>query len=431
MGNRESASSSHDDDQTPLLPQSNPPAERTDSISKVKQKAVDTCNDIYAFALSETGKGVLKCSLAYFIGALATFVPVIARFLGDQDGKHMVATITVYFHPARSKGSMVEALICAFVAFIYMTFICVTSMGVSVFFEDILDLLPLGHAIVLIVFCGGGLGFVGWIKQRLGDPLVNVACSLASLAIITVLTKEGAVQKGDLSLEKIFQVLKMIVMGVIVAMAVCFLIFPISAKARLRRNMVELTASLADMLGIITHSFLSGSEEELSKDDFVKASNRNKRAYTSLERLLREAKYEHYVSGTEREYCLEKRLVRCIQDVTQSIGGLRSAATLQFNLLKQPQGYNNAGSAQLQESSTFRLGVPLLFSPPPRSSEEPSALSSIVESPVESPEGINASRDDGAATRDTPRDRETETPAIQSPADIFEIFITHLGPSMV
>ncbi|KAK2762801.1 hypothetical protein FQN54_000976 [Arachnomyces sp. PD_36] len=426
LGNSDRADGSHDDDQTPLLPQRNQPLERVGSFSKVKQRALNIWTAFYAFACSETGKGVLKCSLAYLIGTMGTFLPPIAAFLGDQDGKHMVATITVYFHPARSRGSMFEASICAFVAFLYATFICVTSMGVSVFFEDILDLLPLGHAIVLIVFCGGGLGFIGWTKQRLGDPLVNVACSLASLAIITVLTKEGAVQRGDLSLEKIVQVLKMIVMGVIAAMAVCFLVFPISAKDRLRRNMVELTASQADMLGIITYSFLSGSEEVLSEEDYVKASNRNNKAYTSLEKLLREAKYEHYVSGTEREYALEKRLVRSVQDVTQSIGGLRSAATLQFNLLKQPQGYNDPGSMQLRESTPFRLASPPGFSPSPRSPyEQPESLTAIVESP----EGTE-SRADAVATPDSHRENEVGTPAIQGAADIFGIFITHLGPSM-
>lgn len=393
----------------------------------MKQRARDTWKDLCVFARSDTGKGVLKCSLAYLIGTLGTFLPPIAAFLGDQDGKHMAATVTVYFHPARSRGSMVEALICAFVAFLYAAFISVTSMGVSVFFEDILDLLPLGHAIVLIVFCGGGLGFIGWTKQRLGDPLVNVACSLASLAIITVLTKEGAVQRGDLSLEKIVQVLKLIVMGVVSAMAVCFLIFPISAKGRLRRNMGELTASMADMLGIITYSFLSGSEEVLSKEDYVKALNRNKKAYASLEKLLRESKYEHYVSGTESEYYLESRLVRCVQDVAQNIGGLRSAATLQFNLLKQPQGYNDLGSMQIRESTAFRLGVPPNFLPSPRSPyEQTRSLAAIFESPE-----TGESRDDVVATPDSQGQGDNETPAVRDAADIFAIFITHLGPSMV
>lgn len=150
-----------------------------------------TIRNRHGHSQPKTGRGVLKCSIAYFIGSLATFVPAIAALLGQQDGKHMVATITVYFHPARSKGSMVEAILCAAVAFLYAVFICFSSMAVSIFFGRTLDLIVLGHVVVLVTFCGGGLGLVGWTKQRLGHPLVNVSCSLTSLAIITVLTKEG------------------------------------------------------------------------------------------------------------------------------------------------------------------------------------------------------------------------------------------------
>lgn len=35
--------------------------------------------------------------------------------------------------------------------------------------------------------------------------------------------------------------------------------------------------------------------------------------FTSLMKNLREAKYEHYVKGTEKEYILEKKLVECMQ----------------------------------------------------------------------------------------------------------------------
>lgn len=63
-------------------------------------------------------------------------------------------------------------------------------MGVSLLF-DRLKLIQLGHAIVLIVFCAGGLGLIGYTKIAMSSPTVSVACSLASISIITILTKEG------------------------------------------------------------------------------------------------------------------------------------------------------------------------------------------------------------------------------------------------
>jgi hypothetical protein len=140
-------------------------------------------NKIYAVVTSSAGRGVLKCSVAYLLASLATFVPIISGLLGRSDGKHVVATVVTYFHPSRSAGSMIEACLLALVAFMYAAFISFTSMAVSVFFGRH-DLLAVGHAVVLVVFCGGGLGFVGWLKQRLGNPLVNVVCYILSVTIL-------------------------------------------------------------------------------------------------------------------------------------------------------------------------------------------------------------------------------------------------------
>ena len=52
-------------------------------------------------------------------------------------------------------------------------------MGVSRLFGR-LELIQLGHAIVLIVFCAGGLGLIGYTKIAMSSPTVSVACSLAS-----------------------------------------------------------------------------------------------------------------------------------------------------------------------------------------------------------------------------------------------------------
>lgn len=59
----------------------------------------------WTFACSPTGQGIIKCSIAYLLGSMATLVPAISRFFGSgQDSKHMVATVTVYFHAARTSN---------------------------------------------------------------------------------------------------------------------------------------------------------------------------------------------------------------------------------------------------------------------------------------------------------------------------------------
>lgn len=378
----------------------------------------------WIFANSKTGRGVFKCSIAYLIGSMATFVPVIAGLLGKQDGKHMVATITVYFHPARSKGSMIEAMICAVLAFLYAAFISFSSMGVSILFGRTLDMLVLGHIVILIVFCGGGLGFVGWIKQRLGHPLVNISCSLTSLAIITVLTKEGAVQAAEFSDDKVTQVMIMILMGVFATTAVSFIIWPVSAREELRGDLIQVTDSFGDLLAMITRGFLTGSEEELQQESFRDASEKYKKVFTSLTKNLKEAKYEHYVLGTEKEYQLEAKLVNCIQRLAQNIGGLRSAANTQFLLMAQPGVSGSVTPASTVYAPTPKFGY---FASMSSSLTSPSEDHGVLAAIDETPE--DASSEDSPLAYHFSEGESLHS--VTSPSDIFARFIIQLGPSMV
>ena len=459
-------------DRSPLLGHQLPQQDEVSKVRAVSRYFADQARNAWAFAMSNTGQGILKCSVAYLLGSLATFVPAIAAMLGQQDGKHMVATITVYFHPARSQGSMFEAVILALLAFVYAAAISFTSMGVSVFFGRTLGLIVLGHMIVLIVFCGGGLGFVGWVKLKLANPLVNIACSLTSLAIITVLTKEGAVQASTFSDDKVTQVLKMIIMGVIATTAVCFLIKPVSARKELRENLINVTDSFADMLTLITRSFLTGLEEDLRQEAFITASTRYKSVLDSLKKNLKEAKYEHYVAGTERQYYLEAKLVNCMQRLAQNIGGLRSAANTQFDLLAQkPVGggatptnsyfnrskmdITNSVIAAISSSPPDNYGVLTAISEDPEEDElaadsmansKHMAINKDEDQDGSAADSMASSRymatdedqgEDGSVADSMANSRHMSIadsgslPTVQSSVEIFERFIMHLGPSMV
>jgi hypothetical protein len=353
---------------------------------------------------------------------MGTFIPLISNWLGNQDGKHIVATIVVYFHPGRSAGSMIEADMLGVIAFVYATFISIASMAVSVICESQLGLIELGYIIVLVVFCGGGLGFVGWIKQKLNQPLVNVACSLTSLAIITVLTKENAVQTAVFSNNKIVQVMKMLIMAILITTIVNLLVWPVYARKALRQSMIDATDAFSDMLTTITQSFLTGSETDLKSSTFQDSTRRYKSTFGQLKKHLKEAKAEHYVLGTENEYKHEAKLVNCMEKLSQAIGGLRSAAMTQFTLLKET--YSSGNSTQANSirhmPAQIRSGSSL--------HDRFAVLTAIDEAPDESSEAEDLGLQRGL-------DRQgssigSSMPAVRTPSDIFERFILHLGPSM-
>ncbi|TKA63815.1 hypothetical protein B0A49_10928 [Cryomyces minteri] len=315
-------------------------------------------------------------------------------------------------------GSMYEATMLAFLAFLYAAFVSFTSMAVSAFFGQ-RDLLALGHTIVLVVFCGGGLGFVGWLKQRLGNPLVNVACSLTSLAIITVLTKEEAVHNATFSDDKIRQVLVMVIMGIAATTAVNLIVKPVSARRELREDMVKTTDSLGDMLIIITRSFLSGSEEELKRPEYIAASERYKSVFTSLTKNLSEARYEHYVLGTEKEYVIDAQLVERMHRLSQDIGGLRSAAATQFSLINTPLV---DGGATPTAISSKPIDLDTSF--------KPSSFGSVVDTQLPSIDEVSEEFNDTGDTATSGPSSTCNDATAASPADVFSMFIMHLGPSM-
>lgn len=51
----------------------------------------------------------------------------------------------------------------------------------------------------------------------------------------------------------------------------------------------------------------------LFRSAYLEASKDHRSVFTSMSKQLTEAKYEHYVKGTEKQYRLESKLVDCMQ----------------------------------------------------------------------------------------------------------------------
>ncbi|KAI6619062.1 hypothetical protein MCOR07_006196 [Pyricularia oryzae] len=403
---------------------------------------LEACLNLYKFLGTPKGRGVLKCTLAYVLASLMTFIEPASDFLGKRDGKHVVATITVYFHPARSAGSMIEATLIAIVAIAYAAVVSLSSMATSVFVGSVLDKPTLAHILVLVFFVAGGFGFIGWVKQRMNNPLVNVGGTLASLAIISVVTRENATFASVWDNTKMVQVFKMLVIGITITASVNLLLWRTFARDTLRKAMGTSSTSLGEMLSYVTHSFLSGKEEELLSEQFSSSVSVYHTSYTTMTNVLREAKYEHYFLGHERVYSLDKAVYKSIETLAQSIGGLKSAANTQFALLRESAATAvDPDGQRTGDVSPTSIGPPTLFSPSLLSRSFSSSLKSgLGRHPALS--AIDEATDEGSSQEGSPRPfvrrsnsesnaTQTTQPAVfRTSSDIFSLFIELLGPSM-
>jgi hypothetical protein len=397
---------------------------------------------VWTWANSPKGRGTIKCSIAYLLASMGTFFHPAAAFLGPMDGKHIVATICTYFHPARSMGSQMEAVAIAVVGVLYAMFIGTMSMGTSVLFGSVLDMVELSYVLILVVFIGGGLGFVGWTKQKLNNPLVSVGASIASIGIITIVTKENSVHTGVFTNQKIIQSLKILLMATTISTLVNLLIWPVSARSALRNSMRTASTSLGDMLNMISHSFICGNEEEFASKGFTKASATYTSTLSQMNKNAREAKFEYYLLGRERIYKRDRALVKSMESLAQSIGGLRSAANTQFELLKEK---NNGQPLASPVSAEYRM-----FTPSQGTSSMPAIASYFSSSPAqvggpvggpvgklssirEAPNERSDQEDEVPTTPNRPTSSDQPTPppsSLKTPPEIFELFIVRLGPPM-
>ncbi|KAH9906627.1 Fusaric acid resistance protein-like-domain-containing protein [Xylariomycetidae sp. FL2044] len=385
---------------------------------------------LWAWLCSPKGKGTIKCSIAYLLASMGTFWHPAAKFLGPMDGKHIVATITVYFHPARTAGSQMEAVTIAVIAVCYAMFIGTLSMEVSVLVGSVLDMVQLSYALILIFFIGGGLGFVGWVKQRLNNPLVSVGASIASIGIITIITKEESVHTGVFSNHKIIQSLKILLMSAVVSTVVNLFIWPVSARKALRKSMRSASVSLGEMLTLIASGFLSGAEEDFTSADFTRASSAYSSTLTAMNKNARESKFEYYFLGQERIYRHDRTVVKSMENLAQSIGGLRSAANTQFELLKEVLSHG-----PLSASSAISPGASDVFAPSFGRSLSASLKSGFRSGGLtaihESPEERSDREDEAMPTTGTHSESTAPLAAsLNTPSDIFELFINRLGPSL-
>ncbi|KAI0433555.1 ribosomal protein L19 [Xylaria sp. FL1042] len=385
---------------------------------------------LWAWLKSPNGRGTIKCSVAYLLASLGTFWNPAARLLGPMDGKHIVATIVTYFHPARTAGSQIEAVTIAIIAVCYSMLIGICSMATSVLFGNVLELEKFSYALILIVYIGFGLGFVGWVKQKLNNPLVSVGASIASIGIITIITKEGSIHKAVFSTEKVVQYLKILLMATIISTFVNLVLWPVSARHALRKSMRTASISLGKMLSMISSGFLSGAEEEFTSKSFTNAATTYTSTLTLMNKNARESKYEYYLLGREQIYRHEKAVVKSMENLAQSIGGLRSAANTQFELLKEIS--SGPLSANIPPSPDTNLFSPVFG----RASSSFKNINSFgrLSAIDEAPDERSDREDDAVPTQLGESPSRVQNSSLnfapRSPSEIFELFIKILGPSM-
>lgn len=271
---------------------------------------------------------VLKCSIAYTIASLGVYWGPFDLFLGFSDSKHLVATVAVYFHPSRSKGSMHQTLIFVLVSLLFSFLVSFACRAVShIFFNSGQD--EVSYSIDLIV-SSVALGFVAYMKQKLNKLTFNTACSLASISIVACIVKEGSMNSANIPIERLTSTLLVVLVGCVISVVVCYVVWPVSATDELRRHLNDSYNIMSSILSIVTNRFLSC--DQITKRD-TEMFELLKKNIGLLNSSLEESRYELLAVGKEAECNVLSQLVTKTKALGRHLQALRSSNEMQWELL--------------------------------------------------------------------------------------------------
>lgn len=294
---------------------------------------------------SEVFRNVLKCSIAYLVASMGVYWTPFDNFLGVTDSKHVVATTAVYFHPARTKGSMHQLIMFVVISLLFSFLLSLSCRSISTFFfnsgED-----EISFGIDLVI-SSIGLAFVAFMKQKVNKATFNTACSLASISIITCIVKEGSMNSSIVPMKRLISTSQVVFVGSCVSVASCYLLWPKSAVKQLRSSLNDCFNVMSLLVSVTTHRFLNG--ETLTKKEseifalLMKICN-------DLQGSMEEAGYELRFVGKEAELSSYQEIVDATISLLRHLSALRSSLEMQWQLLHE----SDRGTGAATEASSTR-----------------------------------------------------------------------------
>ncbi|KAI8367685.1 Fusaric acid resistance protein-like-domain-containing protein [Radiomyces spectabilis] len=291
------------------------------------------CNKIRSRThLSYASRMVLKCSFAYFLASLFTFIPWLNASIGhNRTSSHLVATATVFFNPAKTLGGMVEAATYGLSYLMFAVCICLGSMITTDFFID-RDYYNTAHVISLFFWLAGATYIVSFLKAHWNKPPVATASSLCFIIIFIIVVREGSANRGDFDATRIQQITSAVATGTLITLACCVVFWPVSACKKLGKDLETSLQSYRVLLKLLVKTFILDDDlPEFQANKTLQAAIESHQAsFTALQKSLQEAKLESWNESVRYHAKDYDRIVESMQRLAQYIGGLRSSCGLQF-----------------------------------------------------------------------------------------------------
>lgn len=260
-------------------------------------------------------RDVVICTLSYVVAMLFVLTPLSDLFHGTGS-KHLVATTTVWFHPIRPRGNLIEVLLYTLKLLALAVCLCLGAMGLvqTLNFFD----LPQDVGIAsLTLWLGSSLGLLGFLKMRASNPSFNTASSAAIIFMVSVLLKEKDAQFGNLPVTSVLHYLEMVGTGAMISAFVSFVFYRKTSLEHLQNKTGELEICHAQMVRKLVRAFGGDLPSEINEQKLeVNAT------LASLKQQAEYARYERLFSRNSKPYGDALQHVRSLEHQGMLVGGM-------------------------------------------------------------------------------------------------------------
>ncbi|PHZ17440.1 uncharacterized protein RHIMIDRAFT_232867 [Rhizopus microsporus ATCC 52813] len=306
--------------------------------------------------LSYKQKMVLKCSFAYLLGSLFTFIPALNNMLGTARlSSHVIATVTVFFNPSKTIGGIIEAAGYGILYTVCAMLVSLTSMWVAIYLRS--HNYYVTSCIVTVGFWLAGSTFIlSFIKARYNKPAIATGCGLGFMIIFPVLVKEGSEVPAQFDATFIEDMFAIVTIGAAISVAVCCLVWPMTATRKLKSDINDTLMAIKILLKLLTKTFLLDTDlpEFTANESLQNAINSHRTSFTSLKSSLHDAKREFYNLDIWLHADGYDTIVSSLQRLAQHIGGLRSSCGLQFEVMRSTVNHKTYGTIERPEDEVSK-----------------------------------------------------------------------------
>ncbi|KAJ3161446.1 hypothetical protein HDU86_007228 [Geranomyces michiganensis] len=253
-----SAHGGSNEESTPLLPLPEKPSGTVYFRQFAKQtrrflaRAVAPISPVFT-------KNTFKTALTFQAAILVSLSSVAEQWF--ESSAYLLVMAVLYFHPARTVGAMVEALLCSVVGLAVGFVIAKGCTGVAMVYQEEEKNEIEAHAIAMSVLFSVTF-VVAFIraKYNVSRPAIGTACTLTHLLTFLSITKISSDESLHELPAKINRTASALLCGTLISCLGCCVIRPQTASSVIREQMSEGFYNLRKFFGTLSQTFSLISE---------------------------------------------------------------------------------------------------------------------------------------------------------------------------